>query len=559
MAVTTTVQVTLPAMGESVTEGTVLEWHKAGGRPRRGGRDPRRDLDRQGRRRGPVARRRHRREDPRRRRRHRRGRRGARRDPAARRRRAGGARTTRAGNGAAAAPARRRPPTTGGRGAGEIVDIVTPGAGESVTEGTLLEWHVEAGGAVADGDTIVEISTDKVDVELPAPAAGVITELLAAEGDTVTVGQVIARMRLGAGAARAGGASAPAATAPPPPRQPRRTAAAPAPDGLKVSPVAARVAAAEGVNLDRASAAAAPAAASRRPTCWRPGTAAPPPRPPPRTSQPIRGAAAMLARYMDESRSIPTATSFRTITVTQMDGRRKQLKDAGQKVSFTHLIAYAIAKATARVDAGHGPPLRRGRRQAAAHRRRRREPRHRRRRREEGRLAHADGAGDPRRRPHELHGVQGRLRRADRQGAHEHAVRRRPAGREHLADQPGRHRHGRLGAAADGRPGHDRRDRLDRLPGRPGQRRRAARRREGHDDDLDLRPPHHPGRGVGPLPADRRGLPAGRARVLRGRLRRPRRAARPGRPSRPAAARRRAPPRRPRRRRDGAAAATTSS
>ena len=59
----------------------------------------------------------------------------------------------------------------------------------------------------------------------------------------------------------------------------------------------------------------------------------------------IKGAAAMLARYMDESRAIPTATSFRTITVTTMDTRRKQLKAAGQKVSFTHLIAYAIAQA----------------------------------------------------------------------------------------------------------------------------------------------------------------------------------------------------------------------
>ena len=53
----------------------------------------------------------------------------------------------------------------------------------------------------------------------------------------------------------------------------------------------------------------------------------------------------MLARYMDESRSIPTATSFRTMTVTAMDTRRKQLKDGGQKVSFTHLIAYAISQA----------------------------------------------------------------------------------------------------------------------------------------------------------------------------------------------------------------------
>src|SRR5690349_17443732 len=53
----------------------------------------------------------------------------------------------------------------------------------------------------------------------------------------------------------------------------------------------------------------------------------------------------MLARYMDESRAVPTATSFHTLTVTTLDDRRKQLKAAGQRVSFTHLIAYAIARA----------------------------------------------------------------------------------------------------------------------------------------------------------------------------------------------------------------------
>jgi 2-oxoglutarate dehydrogenase E1 component len=53
----------------------------------------------------------------------------------------------------------------------------------------------------------------------------------------------------------------------------------------------------------------------------------------------------MLARYMDESRSIPTATSFRTLTVTTLDTRRKELKAGGRKVSFTHLIAYAVARA----------------------------------------------------------------------------------------------------------------------------------------------------------------------------------------------------------------------
>src|SRR5262249_33854229 len=63
------------------------------------------------------------------------------------------------------------------------------------------------------------------------------------------------------------------------------------------------------------------------------------------TRPPLPGGAGLLAEHMDESRSIPTATSFRTITVTTMDGRRKQLKDAGLRVSFTHLIAYAIALA----------------------------------------------------------------------------------------------------------------------------------------------------------------------------------------------------------------------
>src|SRR5579863_6655872 len=78
--------------------------------------------------------------------------------------------------------------------AGASIDIVTPAAGESVTEGTILDWTVAVGDTVAAGDTVVEISTDKVDVELPAPASGTITELLAAAGETVTVGQVIGRM-----------------------------------------------------------------------------------------------------------------------------------------------------------------------------------------------------------------------------------------------------------------------------------------------------------------------------------------------------------------------------
>src|SRR5665811_1066640 len=92
----------------------------------------------------------------------------------------------------------------------QMIDVVTPAAGESVTEGTILEWHVKLGDFIKVDDTIVEISTDKVDVELPSPATGTVSEILVEEGDTVTVGQVIARIAVGAGN---GAAPVPAPTA----------------------------------------------------------------------------------------------------------------------------------------------------------------------------------------------------------------------------------------------------------------------------------------------------------------------------------------------------------
>src|SRR5271170_8089861 len=97
------------------------------------------------------------------------------------------------GNGSGAAPPEAAAPPTDASG---LVDVLTPAAGESVSEGTILEWHVEVGGAIKANDTIVEISTDKVDLELPSPASGTVTEILIAEGETVTVGQVIARIAL---------------------------------------------------------------------------------------------------------------------------------------------------------------------------------------------------------------------------------------------------------------------------------------------------------------------------------------------------------------------------
>jgi len=266
------------------------------------------------------------------------------------------------------------PPANGTAQTAQIVDVLTPAAGESVTEGTILEWRVKVGDFIKVDDTIVEISTDKVDLELPAPASGTVSEILVEEGDTVTVGQLIARIAVG-GAAPAAGTSQPAPsqaaaeTSQPAAdtASPGAAASQPAPatstpaDGAKVSPVAARAAAVEGVDLaavsgsgpagritksDVLSAAAAggvPAPTAAAPAATANGAAATAPAEP--SAQPLRGGAAALARYMEESRSIPTATSFRTLTVTVLDARRQELKAAGHRVSFTHVIAYAIARA----------------------------------------------------------------------------------------------------------------------------------------------------------------------------------------------------------------------
>jgi len=255
-----------------------------------------------------------------------------------------------------------------GTAAVQTIDVITPAAGESVTEGTILEWHVKVGEEIKVDDTIVEISTDKVDLELPSPGSGTVSEILVAEGETVTVGQVIARITVNgsapAGAGEGNGAAgghAPAAAT-----EPSSTGT---PASTKVSPVAARAAAAEGVDLAEVSGSGPAGRITKSDVLSSAsGTGAPvsdgdhaaagngageldgaPANGASASFQPLRGAAAALARYMDESRSIPTATSFRTLTVTALDARRRELKAAGHKVSFTHVIAYAIALAAERM------------------------------------------------------------------------------------------------------------------------------------------------------------------------------------------------------------------
>ena len=76
------------------------------------------------------------------------------------------------------------------------VEIQMPQMGESVTEGTILEWHVAVGDFVAEGDTVVEVSTDKIDAEVPATASGVVTKLLVEPDDVVAIGQALSLIHI---------------------------------------------------------------------------------------------------------------------------------------------------------------------------------------------------------------------------------------------------------------------------------------------------------------------------------------------------------------------------
>jgi pyruvate dehydrogenase E2 component (dihydrolipoamide acetyltransferase) len=116
------------------------------------------------------------------------------------------------------------------------IDVIMPQMGESIAEGTLSRWLKQVGDAVKRDEPIFEISTDKVDAEIPAPNAGVLSEILVQEGQTVAVQTVVARIETEAGAGAAAPTpppSAPAPQAPPPqapvPQQPAKPSAPPAP------------------------------------------------------------------------------------------------------------------------------------------------------------------------------------------------------------------------------------------------------------------------------------------------------------------------------------------
>ena len=159
------------------------------------------------------------------------------------------------------------------------VDIIMPQMGESIAEGTLSRWLKKVGDEVKRDEPIFEISTDKVDAEIPAPAAGVLAEILVKEGETVAVQTVVARIETEKGAtvsaeaapsapsaaatsAPAGSKSSPRPAAPPPPQReasPASSSIAASHSGngnsfeervrTKSSPLVRKIAAEHGLNI----------------------------------------------------------------------------------------------------------------------------------------------------------------------------------------------------------------------------------------------------------------------------------------------------------------------
>ncbi|ASD26817.1 2-oxoglutarate dehydrogenase complex dihydrolipoyllysine-residue succinyltransferase [Brevundimonas diminuta] len=266
----------------------------------------------------------------------------------------GGAAAASAPAPAAAAPAAA--PTASG---GAAVDIAVPTMGESVAEGSIGTWLKKSGDTVAKDELLVEIETDKVAVEVSAPAAGVLT-IVADNGATVTPGQVIGSV------AASGAAAAPAAPAPA--AAPANAGSAQAPASAHLSPAVQRVVSENNLNPASLSAsgpkgnitkadaiAAIGAAASAAPAAAAPAA--------PRADQPREERVKMtrlrqtIARRLKESQNTAAQlTTFNEVDMTNVMALRAQYKEVfekrhGVKLGFMSFFTKAVVQALHEIPA----------------------------------------------------------------------------------------------------------------------------------------------------------------------------------------------------------------
>ena len=272
----------------------------------------------------------------------------------------------------AAAPAPAPAPAAAG---GAPLEFKLPDVGEGVAEGEIVQWLVAVGDTVAEHQAVVEVMTDKATVEIPAPAAGQITQLLASAGEVVPVGSVIFHLATSGGAAAApaaapapaapAAASAPAAPAAP---APAVTAVASVEDSKVLAvPSARRVARELGVSLSQVSGTgrngvirradveafhAAGGAAAAAPSAQPAATAAAPAavNTAGETRTPFRGVRRKIAEAMVRSAfTAPHFTVMEEVDVTELVALRAQAKalgaEEGVKVTYMPFIMKATALA----------------------------------------------------------------------------------------------------------------------------------------------------------------------------------------------------------------------
>ncbi|MGK5533071.1 2-oxoglutarate dehydrogenase, E2 component, dihydrolipoamide succinyltransferase [Streptomyces sp. URMC 129] len=258
-------------------------------------------------------------------------------------------------------PASAAPAQAGGA---EGTDVVLPALGESVTEGTVTRWLKAVGEEVEADEPLLEVSTDKVDTEIPAPVAGTLLEITVGEDETAEVGAKLGVI----GAPGAAPAPAPAAPAPAP--APRVTApAAPATDGAYVTPLVRKLAGENGVDLGtvkgsgvggriRKQDVLAAAEAARAAAAPAPAPAAAAPAKAPAQPSPLRGQTVKMTRIrkligenmMKALHSQAQLSSVVEVDVTRIMRLRARAKDSfqareGVKLSPMPFFVKAAAEA----------------------------------------------------------------------------------------------------------------------------------------------------------------------------------------------------------------------
>ncbi|MGP8247019.1 MAG: dihydrolipoamide acetyltransferase family protein [Bryobacteraceae bacterium] len=272
-----------------------------------------------------------------------------------------------------------------------MTDVVMPQMGESIVEGTLTKWLKKPGQRVERDEPLFEISTDKVDTEIPSPAAGVVSEVLVEEGKTVGINTVVARIEEGGAAAAAPAASAaaeppappPVAAAPPPP-PPAVEAPAPSPEPAgPISPLVRKMAREHNIDLTAmkgtgaggritkqdveaflAHAAPAPAAAPAAPAPVVPAPAPPslPPLPPPGMAktrvEPLSAMRIKIAEHMVLSkRTSAHVTTVHRVDMTAVAKVRERSKAAFQANYGLPLTYLPFVTRAAAVALRHFPLL----------------------------------------------------------------------------------------------------------------------------------------------------------------------------------------------------------